>query len=117
MPREERPERTQPVQLGGAGAVLVVRLLARVRAEVGRSEVLPVVITVRHQAQSDPGGRGSTVSHPADTVIVITIVVTDVDLALPRPPLTACKQYFSERTQNINRNLQPPCICQRGLFS
>ena len=90
--REEREEPTQPVQLGGAGTVLVVRLLARVRADVRRRGERSVVITVRHQAQRDPGGRGSTVAQPADTVVVVSIVVTDVNLATTRPPLTSCKQ-------------------------
>ena len=101
MPREERAERTQPVQLGGAGAVLVVRLLARVRAEVRRSVVLSEVITVRHQAQLDPGGRGPTVSHPPNTVIVITIVVTDVNLAPSGLPLTAYREHFSAGTEGV----------------
>ena len=87
--REEGHGRTQSVQLGGAGTVLVVRLLARVRAEIGRRVVLSVVITVRPQAQTDPGGRGAGVSHPPDTVVMVSVVVTDVHLALPRPPVTS----------------------------
>ena len=87
--REEREESTQPVQLGGAGTVLVVRLLAGVRAEVWRRDGLPVVITVRAQTEPDPGRLGPAVSHPADAVIVVSIVVTDVPLGLPRPPVTA----------------------------
>ena len=99
--RGEKGEPTQPVQLGGAGTVLVVGLLARVRADVRRGGERSVVITVRHQAQSDPGGRGSAVSHPADTVVVVAIVVTDVHLALTRPPLPPCNISLKEIKADI----------------